>query len=230
MLYPLHHGLSSVNMFPKSMKHPSNFINRIGKRYGRLKVISEAGFSQSHQRTFWNCICQCGKACKVQGKLLGNGTTKSCGCLSSELTGTRSRTHGFSKAPEYFTYHRMKKRCCDKRCPDYPDYGGRGISICRRWQSFENFLKDMGLKPSPRHSIERKNVNGNYTPSNCKWGTPKEQASNRRSTRLLTFRGEACTMTEWGRRFNLDHTTIRRRINAGWSVKSALLTPSHRRK
>ncbi len=209
------------------MQHPPNFIDRTGKIYGRLTVIGSAGFSKTLQKSMWNCECNCGKLCVVQGKLLGNGTTKSCGCLARENTGNASRTHGMSKTSEYDTFHRIRVRCYNKNCSDYPDYGGRGIRVCDRWlESFENFLKDMGRKPSSVHSIERINVNGNYEPSNCRWATPKEQAGNRRSTKLVTYRGESMTVTELARRNQLDHTTLARRLFLySWDMERAVSTP-----
>jgi hypothetical protein len=116
----------------------------------------------------------------------------------------------------------MRKRCASK----HKDYGGRGIKVCRRWQdSFEAFLRDMGPRPSPQHSVDRKNNSGDYTPKNCRWATREEQASNTRRNHVLTIDGKTQTLVAWAREFGIDHRTILMRLRHRWSAADAVQIP-----
>lgn len=138
--------------------------------------------------------------------------------------------HGHKPAcgasPEYIVWNGMRARCCNPKNPNYIKYGARGISVCDRWvNSFEAFLADMGRKPSPAHSIERLDNNGNYEPSNCCWATRKEQANNRRTSRFIEFAGENLTLAQWAEKTGLQLTTLHARLKSGWSVGDALRRP-----
>lgn len=130
-------------------------------------------------KRYWLCRCHCGNEFTTVANAVKDGSTKSCGC---SLANRKNRlTHGLRKTPEYQSWAGMKQRCLNPKNPRYDSYGGRGITICKRWMnSFDNFYADMGPKPSPLHTIERKNNDGNYTPRNCIWGDKKQQANNRR--------------------------------------------------
>ena len=127
---------------------------------------------------------------------------------------------------EYRTWRAMKARCHNTIDPKCANYGGRGIRVCERWaNSFEAFLEDMGRKPSPRHSIDRVDNDGNYEPSNCRWATPKEQANNqrlKRSARMVEWNGKTQTMSDWARELGISVTLIHYRLEKGWSPAEAL--------
>ena len=142
-----------------------------GTRFHRLLVISYAGKSR------WNCLCDCGRQKVISAGAMQYGGTKSCGCLSKN---GKNYKHGLTKTKLYWTWTGMIQRCENPKSPRYFDYGGRGIRVCERWrESFENFKQDMGEKPSPIHSLDRINNDGDYEPANCRWASIEEQAANR---------------------------------------------------
>ncbi len=192
-----------------------------GLRFNRWTFVRFSGRDQ-HSRAQWECRCDCGSIKVVDVDNVRSGKSRSCGCLNSELLVTRSVTHGMSGSREYSTWCAMWKRCTKANDISYPNYGGRGITICERWSDFALFFADMGAIPSPEHSIERNDVNGNYEPSNCRWATQIEQARNRRSSVKLTFEGRMKTMAEWAEETGLSIGTIWSRISSGWTAERAL--------
>lgn len=190
-------------------------MNIEGERYGQWVVLKHNGGG------WWTCECACGVVRSVRGTDLRRGRSRSCGCSVK-----RRVPHGGSGTHEYRVWIAMKVRCFDPTHKKYPIYGGRGITVCRRWRDdFSVFLKDMGECPDG-HTIERIDSNGNYEPSNCRWATVTEQNRNTNRNRMLEYQGERMSMAAWAERVGLPYQTLNTRINTmGWSVERALSTP-----
>lgn len=198
-----------------------------GRRFGRLKVLRRHKESTPAGKARWICHCDCGKEAVVISPSLIAGRTRSCGCLHDEVSGARLRTHGMSKTqPEYSPWKAMRSRCGNKAHRSYHLYGGRGIRVCSRWGSFTKFLNDMGPRPTARHSIERKDPNGDYEPTNCYWATPVEQSRNRRWCKRYEYLGESLTLPEWCDRLQLDYRLMYSRLSIhGWPFEMAVSAP-----
>lgn len=209
--------------------------NLIGNRYGRRTVMSFAGVKRSACGVpvrLWNCKCDCGALSIRPTNALKSGDADSCGCLKLEQFVARNTTHALlagERHPLYSTWIAMKERCLTVESPSYHNYGGRGIRVCDRWEKFENFVADMGERPTAAHSIERNDNDGNYTPDNCRWATKKEQASNTRRNVWIEFNGERKTMMQWSESTGLSFGTLRGRLDHGWTPERMLTTPSLRR-
>ena len=163
---------------------PRPIVDLIGKRFGRLVVI-EITSERKRKYVVWKAYCDCGNVAFVVSHELVHGRTQSCGCLRTELLKKNQYRsgrpkHGYWNTPTYSTWRAMLNRCSNPCVNGYEYYGGRGIVVCNQWRDFENFLHDMGQRPSLQHSIDRIDPDGNYEPSNCCWATSQEQARNRR--------------------------------------------------
>lgn len=201
----------------------------IGETYGRLTIIGDGGRNHIN-RPIAHCQCACGRELTTLYPNLRNGHTRSCGCISREVTTARNLRHGLSKTPIHNTWLNMRARCHSPSASGYHKYGARGISVCERWRnSFDAFLADVGPKPSPRHSLERINNDGHYEPGNVRWATATEQARNRRSSHVITVNGVSRTVAEWTERMNVNHWFVRNRLRRGWSEHDAVTVPPKRK-
>lgn len=176
-----------------------------GKQFGRLIAIRRAPSSSGHGGAMWLCKCECGKKKIAALRHLRYGLIRSCGCLRIE-TQKAAKSHGYflngqKSTPTYNSWAGMRARCGNDGNQDYRNYGGRGIKVCDRWDKFENFLSDMGEKPSSAYSLDRIDNEGNYTPKNCRWATSKEQCANRRLKQLRDFE-DWQIKEEYNRRFH----------------------------
>ena len=174
-------------------------VDMIGKKFNRWTVLKDDGFTEGKNKRYYRylCVCDCGTVRSVIGRSLRKGITKSCGCLQKERAAAAQVKHGHASrggtTRTYYTWTGMIARCTQPHHGHYKYYGARGIKVCDRWlNSFENFLADMGERPAGR-TIDRKNNDGNYEPSNCRWATPKEQVRNqrKRGTALLAREAQA---------------------------------------
>lgn len=180
-----------------------------GNTYGLLTVVEYLGIRKT--RAFWKTECSCGNTLEISGKDLRNGHTKSCGCLRVDSNRARKGvpvTHGRRNSSEYGAWRAMKKRCLNPNHAAYGNYGGRGILIAPEWiNSFEAFYRDVGPRPGPAYSLDRRDNDGNYTKENCRWATRLEQQNNRRSNIVVVHGGEDLTLTELGRKFGASYPT-----------------------
>ena len=180
-----------------------------GQVFGNWTAIEPAGQSSGKARiALWKCKCLCGAVAVVYGTALRSGNSTGClECAKSKISAAR-KTHGMTKGPTWLSWKSMKARCSNRNNPDFAQYGGRGILVCERWQDFEAFVADMGVRPAGM-TLERENTNGNYEPGNCRWATPVDQANNRRSNTLVSWNGESMSMSEFGRRIGMDRRMVR---------------------
>lgn len=196
-------------------KHPPNFRDLTSQRFSRLTVLSIHSKKTRSGSRYWSCVCDCGKATIIRSGHLTSGATESCGCIQREKARLRFLTHGLRKTREYRAWRAAKDRCFRAKCGNFADYGGRGITMCEEWRDdFTAFLRDMGPCP-PGHTLERRDVNGNYEPSNCCWATQTTQARNKRTSLHATHNGRTLTITEWAQLTGLSYYTLRRRQKAG---------------
>lgn len=199
--------------------------NLTGQKFGRLTVIEQAG--RKCGSILWRCKCECGGEAFCMSSNLRNGNSRSCGCLRKENFKYDHTTHGLSATPEYQVWKNMIERCTNPDDHIFHFYGGRGIRVCERWlKSVEDFVKDMGPRPTPKHMIERINNSGNYEPTNCRWATRKEQANNKRNNIRLKLGDTEMTLQQWSEKLGVSHWMLRQRLKLGWSIERALTEPS----
>lgn len=218
--------LESEVVFSEQPKD-SRFIDLTGQIFGRLTVIGYAGQTESKDST-WFCRCKCEKLTRVHGTALKSGNTTSCGCMKIEILKERRITHGQSggqRTPEYNTWKAIRGRTQNPNNKRFSDYGGRGITVCARWQKFENFFADMGVRPEGK-SLDRIENDGNYCPENCRWATRVEQNNNKRNSHKFAYAGKAQNINQWANEMGMPAKALGKRLNKyGWPIEKALTTP-----
>lgn len=210
----------------KSIRRGHRFKDITGQKFNRLTAIR---VDHMNRCAFWLCSCECGNEVVVPVDGLTTGHTKSCGCHKVDEHRAREFKHGCEPRDVFNTWCHMRRRCYDPKNGSYKRYGGRGITICERWlDSFIAFRDDMGPKPSPAHSIDRIDNDGNYEPGNCRWATNKEQARNRRSSRIVEHDGQRKTIAEWAEIYGLkQHFLWWQLVTLNRSLES-VITREHR--
>lgn len=189
---------------------------KLGATFARLTVV---GFIRKERgrhgaATFVRAKCECGNSVEALPSDIRSGKVKSCGCYQRDITAERNRTHGLAGTPTHKIWVSMRERCNNPTCRDFALYGGRGIKVCERWNSFENFLADMGERPVGM-SIERRDANGNYELENCTWATAKQQARNTRRNRWVLVDGREMIVSEAKRILRHSYRTLMLRIARG---------------
>jgi hypothetical protein len=224
--------IQATEILPAPIPKAKNFKNLSGQFFGGVSVVCYAG--SQNQTSMWYCRCVCGNFFIAMSSNLQRGNTTSCGCFHSQRCSEAHKTHGFTNKQResgYGCWASMKQRCLDPNSISYPHYGARGIKICDRWlESFKNFYADMGPRPSLKHSIERKNNDGNYEPQNCVWATGLEQAFTKSNVIHVMFEGKKVVLAEAIRKSGLTNGCVYARVERGWNPQDAIDTPLMRRK
>lgn len=213
---------------------PKRAKNLCGTRFGRLIAISPLPPLTPRDGCRWVCMCDCGNKTIVKARLLTyKKGTKSCGCIIVEFNRRKPKNrhstnlkHGHSSrgvTTEYVSWSSMIQRCTNKKNNAYYKYGGRGINVCERWMnSFENFISDMGIKPTKNHSIDRIDNSLGYSPDNCRWATSVEQANNRSNSVLLIVFGCKILVSDASQKYNVPKRTLYRWIKEGRDVSQEI--------
>jgi hypothetical protein len=202
-----------------------NLTNQV---FGMLTALGAVG-RDNRGKYIWQCRCECGKLTEKTSNGLVQGMVRSCGCASIEMSRLGRIKHGQAiggkRTPEFQVWHGMLARCQNPKGSGYKNYGGRGIKVCERWKTFENFKEDMGSKP-PGMSIDRIDVNGDYCKENCLWSNWQDQMNNRRNNVTYTAFGVTGTLPHLCRHFQKPFRRVAGRIWMGWDIEKALMLPS----
>lgn len=197
-------------------------IDMTDRRYGRWTVKGRA--PNIYTNAAWYCTCSCGNEAAVNGASLRKGESRSCGCLSRTLAKDRATTHSKSHTRVHNAWRCMHKRCYNQNAACYAQYGGRGIKVCKRWHKFENFYADMGDPPAST-SLDRKNNDGDYKPSNCRWATRAEQSRNTSRNVTGRYQGRVWCMTDLAQAHGISVATACMRLKRGIEFVAACTTP-----
>lgn len=197
-------------------------IEMKGKRFSNLVVLETSGQNKCGQKR-WKCKCDCGTVFETDGASIRAKRVKSCGCYS-RFGGIKRLKNNEQYHPLYRVWIGMKSRCNNFNNNKSHLYSKKGITVCKRWRVFNNFVADMG--PCPEGcSIDRINGNKGYSPSNCRWATPKEQANNMATNKLMTVGGQTKTLSQWSDIFGKKPNTVLYRLRRGWTAYDALHKP-----
>lgn len=197
-----------------SRDNVGKYIDIAGMKFGRLTAIDISCKKSGTYR--WNCICDCGSKLSICGSKLRGKHTRSCGCIT--------RKHGLSNDKTFMCWKSMKNRCYSKSFINYHNYGGRGIIVCDRWMTFENFIEDMGERPEGM-SLDRINSLCNYEVGNCRWATTIQQANNVRTNNIIEVFNRKQTLHQWAREYSIMPATLNKRLLLGWTTENALTIP-----
>lgn len=200
-------------------------IDLAGQTFGRLRVLRAAEVSLYGGQRAFVCLCECGREKTISGASLRRGASKSCGCQTVHRGNSFAKTHGLARHRLTGTWRSMKERCYNPKHAAYARYGGRGISVCERWHSLENFIADNEALAAPGLTLDRRDNDGPYSPENCRWATRKDQARNRGNSRQLTFGGRTMCVNAWAEEVGMSPSTLLQRITLGWSTEAALTAP-----
>ena len=194
-----------------------------GRVFGRLTVLS-----CKEKPRVWVCLCSCGVTTEVITSRLNSGNTKSCGCLKRTILGDLRRTHGMANSrvkgyaiKAYGVWQAMRDRCSNPNRADFHRYGGRGISVCQRWEKFENFYADMGEPPTGT-SLDRIDNDKGYSKKNCRWATRKEQVYNSTCIKYVVIKGVSKPLQVWLKESGIKRDTYYRRVRKGFTKQEAL--------
>lgn len=190
--------------------------------FGRLTVIEQSEHLSG--RTAWLCKCQCGKTVVAKSTDLRTGGKRSCGCLADENRATARLKHGMTHTSLFNIWVGMRQRCNNPKSKAFKHYGGRGIKVCERWNTFKNFMADMGPRPG-NMELERKNNDAGYSPENCIWADTRTQQRNKRDLHYITFNGQTKILTDWALDFGIARQTLYNRLKRGWPMEQALTNP-----
>ena len=180
---------------------------------------------ENDRRVRWVCRCLCGTVRDVAATHLRSPQRLSCGCYHKEVASRMSRRHGMSKSREYGVWIALVHRAINPKDRKWRLYGGRGIGVCARWLVFDNFIADMGRRPSPNATIDRIDNDRGYEPGNCRWASYAEQNRNLRTNRVIEYRGERLCLRDWADRIGIRSGVITDRLNRGWAVTDTFTTP-----
>lgn len=206
-------------------KRKARAIRMEGLTYGFLKVLRRA--PNIDRFASWLCRCECGEQVVITGYLLRSGRKKSC-----NINDHRYRNPLLPKYDKLTnaSWSQMRTRCTNPSHKNYPNYGGRGIKVCPRWNNYHAFAVDMGPRPSKAYTIERVDVNGDYEPGNCKWATREEQDRNKRNSVHVTYQGKRILLIDLVKELGLSRGVVYGRLKLGWPLEHALALPLRPRK